>query len=108
MSNRASPSSRSLSRRSKQSSRPHRPRGDAMNSHTMSADALYSGGDAAKSVRGWVLFAGITMLLVGATAILYDVTATVASVIAFGWLLMLAGAMQIVHAFQVRSWSGFF
>jgi uncharacterized membrane protein HdeD (DUF308 family) len=77
-----------------------------MNSHTTTADALF-GGDAAKSVRGWVIFAGATMLLVGAAAVFYDVTATVASVIAFGWLLMLAGVMQIVHAFQVRSWSGF-
>jgi uncharacterized membrane protein HdeD (DUF308 family) len=79
-----------------------------MNSQTMSADAFYGGGDAAKTVRGWVIFAGTTMLLVGAAAVIYDVTATVASVIAFGWLLMLAGVMQIVHAFQVRTWSGFF
>jgi uncharacterized membrane protein HdeD (DUF308 family) len=78
-----------------------------MNSQMMTADAFY-GGDAAKSVRGWVIFAGITMLLVGAAAVIYDVSATVASVIAFGWLLMLAGITQIVHAFQVRSWSGFF
>ena len=48
------------------------------------------------------------MLVTGAAAVMYDVTATVASVIAFGWLLMLAGITQIVHAFQVRSWSGFF
>jgi uncharacterized membrane protein HdeD (DUF308 family) len=79
-----------------------------MTSHTMSADAFYGGGASAKTVRGWVIFAGITMLLVGAAAVVYDVTATIASVIAFGWLLLLAGATQIVHAFQVRSWSGFF
>jgi len=80
----------------------------AMSSRTMSADAFYGGGDAAKSLRGWVIFAGISMLIVGAAAVIYDVTATVASIIAFGWLLMLAGVTQIVHAFQVRSWSGFF
>jgi len=73
----------------------------------MTANAFY-GGDAAKSARGWVIFAGVTMLLVGAAAVIYDVTATIASMIALGWLLMLAGVMQIVHAIQVRSWSGFF
>src|SRR5262249_2797617 len=41
-------------------------------------------------------------------AIVYDGTATLASVVVFGWLLMLAGFTQIVHAFQVRTWSGFF
>jgi uncharacterized membrane protein HdeD (DUF308 family) len=79
-----------------------------MSSHTMTADAFSGGGDAAKSVRGWVIFAGIVMLLAGAAAVVYDVTATVASIIGFGWLLMFAGALQIIHAFQVRSWSGFF
>jgi uncharacterized membrane protein HdeD (DUF308 family) len=78
-----------------------------MSSHTMTADGFY-GGDAAKSARGWVIFAGVLTLVIGALAVLYDVTATVASVIAFGWLLMFAGAVQIVHAFQVRTWSGFF
>jgi len=79
-----------------------------MNSGTMAADAFFGGGDATKSVRGWIIFAGVAMLVTGAAAVIYDVTATVASVIAFGWLLMLAGITQVVHAFQVRTWSGFF
>jgi len=79
-----------------------------MSSHTITADTFYGGGDTAKSVRGWVIFAGIVMLITGAAAVVYDVTATIASVIAFGWLLMAAGVIQIVHAVQVRTWSGFF
>ena len=78
-----------------------------MNSQTLTANAL-AGGDSVGNVRGWVIFAGITMLVLGTLAIAYDVTATLASVFVFGWLLLLAGVMQIVHAFQVRSWSGFF
>jgi len=74
----------------------------------MTADGLYSSSDAVNSVRGWVIVAGIVMLVTGAAAVIYDVTATYASVIAFGWLLMLAGVIEIVHAFQVRTWSGFF
>jgi uncharacterized membrane protein HdeD (DUF308 family) len=78
-----------------------------MNSQTMTANA-FAGGESDGNVRGWVIFAGITLLVLGTAAVIYDVTATLASVFLFGWLLMLAGAMQIVHAFQVRTWSGFF
>jgi uncharacterized membrane protein HdeD (DUF308 family) len=78
-----------------------------MNSQTLTANA-FAGVDGAGNVRGWVIFAGITMLVLGGLAIAYDVTATLASVLVFGWLLLLAGVTQIVHAFQVRSWSGFF
>jgi uncharacterized membrane protein HdeD (DUF308 family) len=78
-----------------------------MHSQTMAASTL-AGGDSVGNVRGWVIFAGITMLVFGTGAVIYDVTATLASVFLFGWLLMLAGVMQMVHAFQVRSWSGFF
>ncbi len=79
-----------------------------MSSHAMAADIFGDGGDAVRSYRGWIIFAGIAMLLTGTTAVIYDVTATFASVVVFGWLLLLAGVTQIVHAFQVRTWSGFF
>jgi uncharacterized membrane protein HdeD (DUF308 family) len=74
----------------------------------MTADMFYGSGDTAKSYRGWLIFAGISMLVTGAAAIVYDVTATAISVMALGWLLMFAGVTQIVHAFQLRTWSGFF
>jgi uncharacterized membrane protein HdeD (DUF308 family) len=47
-------------------------------------------------------------MVLGTAAIIYDGTATIASVVVFGWLLMFAGFTQIGHAFQVRYWSGFF
>ena len=79
-----------------------------MSSHTMTASTFYIGDSDARSYRGWVIAAGIASLVLGTAAIIYDVTATFASVVLFGWLLLFAGAIQIVHAFQVRSWSGFF
>jgi uncharacterized membrane protein HdeD (DUF308 family) len=78
-----------------------------MSSETMAANS-FAGGDSVGSVRGWVIFAGITSLVVGTAAVIYTGTATIASVVLFGWLLMVAGFMQTVNAFQVRSWSGFF
>ena len=35
-------------------------------------------------------------------------TATLATVLAFGWLLLIGGVVALVQAFQTRSWSGFF
>jgi len=78
-----------------------------MHSQTLTAGA-FAGGASKESVRGWVIFAGITMLVLGIAAVIYDVTATIASVVLFGWLLTVAGVLQIAHAFQVRTWSGFF
>ena len=77
-----------------------------MSTQTMTAD-FFGGGDD-KSVRGWVIAAGITLMVLGTLAVIYDATATIASVVVFGWVLGLAGAMQIVHAFQVTDWKGFF
>ena len=79
-----------------------------MPSQTMSASVFEGDSESAGTYRGWLIFAGITSMVLGAIAIVYDVSATLASVFLFGWLLMLAGFMQIVHAFQVRTWSGFF
>ena len=79
-----------------------------MSSQTMTADAFAGGGESGKNIRGWVVFAGISALVLGALAIIYAGTSTIASVLVFGWLLMLAGIMQVVQAFQVRAWSGFF
>ncbi len=78
-----------------------------MSSESMAANT-FAGGDSFGNVRGWIIFAGITSLVVGTAAVIYTGTATIASVVLFGWLLMVAGVMQTVNAFQVRTWSGFF
>src|SRR6476646_8510203 len=78
-----------------------------MSSHTMTAD-VFAGGETQSNFRSWVIFAGILLMVLGIAAIIYDQTATIMSVLVFGWVLALAGVMQIIHAFQVRDWSGFF
>src|SRR5262249_20938362 len=78
-----------------------------MSSGTLTANE-FSGGDSTSNFRGWVIFAGIASLVLGTAAVIYDNTATIASVVLFGWLLVFAGFIQTAHAFQVRTWSGFF
>jgi uncharacterized membrane protein HdeD (DUF308 family) len=57
---------------------------------------------------GRFLLLGIVMIALGVIAILYDVTATVISVLWFGWLLIIGGIVEIVHGFQTHRWGGFF
>src|SRR5262245_16993093 len=73
---------------------------EIMSSQTLSANA-FSVGESETHFRGWVIFAGITSLVLGIAAVTYDVTATTASVVLFGSLLIFAGVMQSLHAFQV-------
>ena len=57
---------------------------------------------------GWLLALGILLMLLGAICIIGDVTATFATVLVFGWLLLISGIIALVHAFRTRNWSGFF
>jgi len=77
-----------------------------MSTQTMTAND-FAGGESGSSLRSWLILAGVTLMALGGLAVAYDTTATIASVVVFGWLLALAGAMQFVHAFQVRESKGF-
>lgn len=57
---------------------------------------------------GWFLGIGIVLMLLGVVCIAGDVTATFATILFFGWLLLFGGVIALVHAFTVRTWSGFF
>jgi len=57
---------------------------------------------------GWFIALGIALILLGGVCILGNVTATLATVLAFGWLLIMGAIVALIQAFQVRSWSGFF
>lgn len=57
---------------------------------------------------GWFLAFGIGLVVLGVAAIARAVTATVASMLFFGWLLVLAAAIEVVQAVVVGHWAGFF
>jgi uncharacterized membrane protein HdeD (DUF308 family) len=56
---------------------------------------------------GWLLALGILMVLLGLFAIAAPVVATIAVQIMLGWLLVIGGIAQGVHAFMVKGWAGF-
>jgi uncharacterized membrane protein HdeD (DUF308 family) len=55
---------------------------------------------------GWFLVLGIALVVLGICCAAFNVTATVAGVAAFGWLLLISAVFQLVHAFQTGTWSG--
>jgi uncharacterized membrane protein HdeD (DUF308 family) len=57
---------------------------------------------------GWFLAFGIVLLLLGVAAIVRSVTATVASMVFFGWLLVFSSVIEFADAFMVGNWGGFF
>jgi len=57
---------------------------------------------------GWFLAFGIVLVVLGITAIVRSVAATVASMVIFGWLLVFGSVFEFFAAFMVGTWAGFF
>ena len=57
---------------------------------------------------GWFLAFGIGVSILGVAAVVRSVAATVASMLFFGWLLVLASGIEIAQAVMVGHWAGFF
>ncbi|MBC2886242.1 HdeD family acid-resistance protein [Ochrobactrum sp. CM-21-5] len=57
---------------------------------------------------GWFVALGIAMLILGAIAFGNLVLATVVSVYYVGLMMLIAGVIEIIHAFGVKTWGSFF
>jgi uncharacterized membrane protein HdeD (DUF308 family) len=58
---------------------------------------------------GWFLALGIVLVILGTIAIGSAFLMTIASVFFFGWLLIIGGVMEAIHAFwREKRWGGFF
>ncbi|MGB7951617.1 MAG: HdeD family acid-resistance protein [Candidatus Binatia bacterium] len=57
---------------------------------------------------GWFLALGIALIVLGTIALGSALVMTIASVFFFGWLMIIAGVMEAVHAFWRKRWAGFF
>jgi uncharacterized membrane protein HdeD (DUF308 family) len=56
---------------------------------------------------GWFVALGIALVVLGLVCIAGEVTATLVTVLTFGWLLILGAVVALIQAFRVRKWSGF-
>jgi uncharacterized membrane protein HdeD (DUF308 family) len=56
---------------------------------------------------GWLLALGILMIALGVFAVGAPGVATVAVQLVLGWILVIGGIGQGIHAFMVKGWGGF-
>jgi uncharacterized membrane protein HdeD (DUF308 family) len=75
---------------------------------TNNNNPLMAGIEAVRSSWGWFLALGILLTVMGVACIIYNVTATSATVLVFGWLLLISGAFAFFQSFTIGTWSGFF
>lgn len=79
-----------------------------MSAHSWIRDPIATGLDEIRHAWGWVLALGIGLAATGAICILAASTATLVTVLVFGWLLLVGAAISLVHAFQSRTGGSFF
>lgn len=56
---------------------------------------------------GWLLGLGILMIILGMVAIAMPKPATLAVQVALGWILVIGGIAEGIHAFMAQGWRGF-
>jgi len=57
---------------------------------------------------GWFFALGIAFAVLGIACIAFDVSATFATVLVFGWILLTGGVIALIQGFRTGTWSGFF
>jgi uncharacterized membrane protein HdeD (DUF308 family) len=58
--------------------------------------------------RMWFIILGVLLIILGVAAIAFPLMTTIAVKIFLGWLFLIGGIVQIIHAFSTRQWSEFF
>src|SRR5262249_45146442 len=66
------------------------------------------GTDVLRRNWGWFVALGILQIVLGIIALGASVFVTLATVVLFGWLLLIGGVLSVGHAFWQKQWSGFF
>jgi uncharacterized membrane protein HdeD (DUF308 family) len=72
------------------------------------AASIAAGLDEIHDSWGWFVALGIALIVLGGVCVLEDATATLTTVLVFGWLLIMGAVLALIQAFRVRTWSGFF
>ena len=75
---------------------------------TLQGDALRNAISQTRAKWGWFLAMGVLLLIFGGIAFGNLMIATVASVYVVGSLMLVAGIIEVAHAFGVRTWGRFF
>jgi uncharacterized membrane protein HdeD (DUF308 family) len=57
--------------------------------------------------RNWFIALGILLIVLGILAIAFPLISTITAKIFLGWLFLIGGISQIIHAFSTKKWSQF-
>ena len=57
--------------------------------------------------RTWFMILGVVLIILGIIAIFFPLMTTIAAKIVFGWILLIGGIVQVVHAFSTQKWTAF-
>jgi len=77
-------------------------------SNIQTPHSLASGIEPLRAKWGWIVALGVVYVIVGFIALGSVVTATAASVLVVGIMMVIAGVAEIINAFQVKTWGKFF
>lgn len=75
---------------------------------TSGTGPAYAGLEHLRQSWGWLLAAGIALIVVGFLAIGSSLITTLATVVVFGILLLVGSGVQVASAIWARRWGGFF
>ena len=78
-----------------------------MSAKQLAYSPLAAGIGEIRSSWGHFLTFGILFVLLGVICVIGNVSATFATVLFFGWMLLFSGILGLVHAFRTHSWEGF-
>ncbi len=65
-----------------------------------------NGYDDIRRSSGWFIGLGVALIFLGIVAMGAAIFTTLISMMLFGWLLLIGGVIEGIHAFRVRTWSG--
>ena len=67
-----------------------------------------SGLEPLRAKSGWIVALGVVYVIAGLVALGSVVMATVATVFLVGVMMLIAGAAEVINAFQIKTWGKFF
>src|SRR5580704_2524242 len=71
------------------------------------SDALASGLEPLRAKSGWIIALGIVYVISGLVALGSVVLATVVTIFIVGIMMLIAGAAEVINAFQIKTWGKF-
>jgi uncharacterized membrane protein HdeD (DUF308 family) len=76
-----------------------------------SARGIGAGGllhEAVAENRTWFMILGVVLIILGVIAVAFPFMTTLAAKTFLGWLFLIGGVFQIIHAFSTQKWIAFF